>query len=284
MEENNRGRRWFILKIFLAGVALPFIFGLFLSQALTPLPQIGVIRLEDEIWSYTMVKMNSMLQYARQNKAIRAVVIEINSPGGEVSSSESLYYEVLALRKEKPVVASIDTWGASGAYYMAIAANFIYAKPSSNTGNIGLIAQLPIPSFVDEDYIFSGPFKAFGSSPERYTRQMDMSKENFLAAVLAQRGDKLKIDKETLAKGEIYLGMQAASLGLVDGIGSLHEAVKKAAELAGVSNYQVVEVSQFVKLPTPPYPTYGANSQTGDQPSAPTRLPPGLYYLYPNTK
>ncbi len=289
---NDKDRRTVLVStigFLLPWVLIPFLAGYLLSLALVPVPQVGIIRLEDEIWGSSAVETSALLAQAKENRAIKGVVLKINSPGGEVSASEGLYYEVLALRKVKPVVASVEGMATSGAYYLAVATDFIYATPSSTVGNIGLISLLPPPSFVDEQLLSTGPFKFYGGSRDSYIQQMEMSKEGFLAAVMAQRGEKLKADKETLARGEIYIGMRAASLGLIDALGSTSEAVEKAAHLAKIANYQVVDMGQVAPAPLLPLPSNVSANEEGRAPAsdsgpASAPLPPGIYYLYPDPK
>lgn len=288
-DENQRTVLATTIGFLLPWVLIPLLAGYLLSLVLVPVPQVGIIRFEDEIWSSSAAKTSALLAQAKENRAIKAIVLKINSPGGEVSASESLYYEVLALRKVKPVVASVEGMATSGAYYLAVATDFIYATPSSAVGNIGLISLLPPPSFVDEQLLSTGPFKFFGGSRDSYIQQMEMSKEGFLATVMAQRGEKLKADKETLARGEVYIGMRAASLGLIDALGSTSEAVEKAAHLAKIASYQVVDMGQVTSESLLLLPSDMSANEEGSAPapdSGPTStpLPPGIYYLYPDPK
>ena len=111
-----------------------------------------------------------MLRYARDDGNIKAVVLLIDSPGGEVSVIEQIYLDMLRLRQQKPIVASIGAIGASGGYYIAVASNFIYAQPTSQLGNVGAWTSLPSPERLDEDTLATGLFKATGSSRRTTTR------------------------------------------------------------------------------------------------------------------
>ena len=121
---------------------LPLLVGLYLGPRLVHKPQVGLIRLSYEIGSESSRALTEQLAYARDTDAVRAVVLVINSPGGSAADSEELFLDVLNTRQSKPVVASVDLLAASGAYYMAAAANEIYAKPTSFVGSIGVIAAL----------------------------------------------------------------------------------------------------------------------------------------------
>jgi len=214
---------------------------------LIPPPRVGVIHFQDIIWYGSVDWLEAQFRYVEQDPSIRAIVIVVDSPGGEASASERLYFDLLRLRTRKPVIVMVESMAASGGYYLAAAADGIYATPSSDVGNIGVISMLPYPSFVEEEYLFTGPFKAFGSPRDSYMRQMEVLKDSFLEAVYAQRGDILLdrgTDRTTLSRGEIYIGALALQMGLVDYLGSQDDAVAHAAQLAKLGQYQVVDITQ----------------------------------------
>jgi ClpP class serine protease len=184
------------------------------------------------------------------------------------------------VREQKPVIASIDELAASGAYYVASAADEIYAKPASAVGNIGVISLLPEPDYLDEELYTTGPFKLSGGPQASYVRQMEMLKDTFLAAILAQRSDRLLVEPETLSRGEIYLGLQAQQMGLVDEIGSQEDAVAAAAAMAELRRFVTVdwdvEVPEWVEEEE-----VAPGSKTATALALPPeQLPPGLYYRY----
>ncbi len=272
-----------LFRSLLTGAALLLLLGIgvLLALCLVPTPQIAVIRVEGDIWGVYTAHLRQALNEAESNRAVRAVVLEIVSPGGEVTASEDLYFEVLKLRETKPVIASIGEIAASGAYYVAAAAEEIYAKPGSIVGNIGVISILSEPDLVDEELITTGPFKLSGGPQVEAIRQLEVLKETFLAAILAQRADRLQVGPEILSRGEVYLGLQAQQMGLADEVGSQGDAIAAAARLARVRNYEVVdlspelpeELSQFiVKLE--------GGSTAATVAAIPQDLPPGFYYRY----
>lgn len=271
------------LRLLLMGVGLVLLLGLgyALSLALVPTPQIAVIRIEGDIWGFYTAYLNQALEEAASDPAVRAVVLDITSPGGEVTASEDLYFSLLTLRETKPVIASVGELAASGAYYVASAAEEIYAKPASAVGNIGVISFLPEPDLMDEVLITTGPFKLSGGSQVEYIRQMDVLKETFLAAIMAQRQDRLRVGPEVLSRGEIYLGLQAQQLGLIDEIGSQADAVAAAARLAKLRHYTVVDLSP--EMPEE-MGLFGFRLQRGSTAAAvaalPKNMPPGFYYRY----
>jgi protease-4 len=256
--------------------------GVLLSVLLLPAPQVAVVRVEGDIWGPYATAVRDALEPAGQSRDVRAVVLDISSPGGEVTSSEDLYYQVLRLREAKPVVAAIGELGASGAYYLAAGADVIYAKPGSTVGNIGVISILPDPDLVDEKLITSGPFKLSGGSQVAAIRQIEMLKQTFLAAILAQREDRLQVSPDELSEGNVYLGLRAQQMGLVDEVGSRSDAVQAAVRLAGLRHYDLVDLTP--ELPEDDLGVLGLRLTKVKTAAAlaapPDNLLPGFYYRY----
>jgi protease-4 len=270
-----------LFKLFLGvfALALVLVLGTLLSLYLVPTPQVAVIKIDGDLWTYYTTHLRQALEEAEADPAVRAVVLDIASPGGEVTASEDLYFQVLKLRERKPVVASISEIAASGAYYIAAAADQIYAKPGSTVGNIGVISILPESDLVDEELYTTGPFKLSGGSEMEAIRQMDMLKQTFLAAILAQRQDRLQVGPEILSRGEVYLGLQAQQMGLVDEIGSLGDATTAAATIARLQRYAVVDRSP--ELPEDlAFLDVEFGSTAASVAAAPRHMPPGFYYRY----
>ena len=262
-----------------AGLVLFLALGILLALYLVPEPQVAVIKVEGDIWAFYTAYVRQSLEEVEADPAVRAVVLEINSPGGEVTASEDLYFQVLKLREKKPVIASVSEIAASGAYYIAAAADTIYAKPGSMVGNIGVISFLPETDLVDEELYTTGPFKLSGGSEMEAIRQMEILKQTFLAAILAQREDRLQVGPEVLSRGEVYLGLQAQQMGLVDQIGSFGDATAAAAHSARLRRYAVVDRS-----PAPPEELFAVSLELGSTAAsvaaAPPDMPPGFYYRY----
>lgn len=255
--------------------------GVLLSFFLLPAPQVAVVRVEGDIWGSYATVLRDALDQVAQDRAVRAVVLDISSPGGEVTASEDLYFQVLALRRDMPVVASIGEMAASGAYYLAAAADAIYAKPGSTVGNIGVISILPDPDVVDEKIITSGPFKLSGGSHMDAIRQIEMLKQTFLAAILAQRGDRLQVTPEVLSEGNVYVGLRAQQMGLVDEVGSRSDAIRAAARLAGLRRYEVVDLTPELPEAMDIFGLRLEGVKTAAVLAAPPEnLLPGFYYRY----
>ena len=209
-------------------------------------PKIGVIDIpysglnEDAAYVIT-----AYLEYCRRDPDIKAVVIKIASPGGGASASEQLYIETRRLREEKPIVMVMNGIVASGGYMMALGTNYIYSKTSTLVGNVGVVAGAPsvIPPLAPEYITFTGPYKLTGSSRRDWIATLDRLNEAFIEMTVRERGDRLKVSRTELAQGRLYAGMDAVRLGFADEIGSDAQAFEKAAELAGVANYELVNVN-----------------------------------------
>ena len=262
---------WSISFFVLFGLGL----GALVSIPLIPEPNIVIITISGPILNQAYVDdILDMLQYAQNDDSVKAVVLQIDSPGGYVVTTEQIYLETLRLRQKKPVVAAIGTMGLSGGYYVAVAANFIYALPTSEIGSIGVWSSLPSPEELDDNIMTSGPFKSTGSSRRKAIVELEMIRQEFVSAVVSQRGTRLKLSVEDLSRAEIYMGVEGLRYGLVDDIGTRTAAIRKAASLAGVRNYETVELSIVEPLPE----FFGA-SDLADL-KAQTGLIPVYYYLY----
>lgn len=209
-------------------------------------PQVGVIQVP-----YTVINDRSAfaieryLDYARRDDSIKAVVISFSSPGGTAAASERLYSETRRLREEKPVVLVMGNLVASGGYMMSMGASHTYAQTSSLVGNVGVVltADSIVPELPEEDLVFSSPRKLDGGTRREWIGSVDLLKEAFVQMVVSERGERLRISGDELGEARLYPGLVAVRLGLADELGSYSDAVEKAAELAGISNYGFVDVN-----------------------------------------
>lgn len=189
------------------------------------------------------------LEKHRTNPAVKAIVLRISSPGGGVSPSQEIYEEIVKTRQvnNKPVVASMGGLAASGGYYIASAADVIVANPGSITGSIGVLLQVPNISGLLEKVgiksvvVKSGEHKDLASPTREMTeaerkilqRLLDDVHDQFINVVSKERKlDRKKV--EALADGRIFSGREAQSLGLVDQLGNLQDAIQRAATIAGI--------------------------------------------------
>lgn len=281
MKEFKFELTWEKVRGYLLWLALPLLVGLLIA-ALVPQPVVGVIYLSDAIAADTARSLVTQIDYARAHPEVRAVVLVLDSPGGTVADTESVYLELLKLRQTKPVVASINSMAASGAYYLTVGTDYAFAKPTSDVGNIGVIGYMPSAPAVFEDIVSTGPYKLWGSPRDVSMRQIEMVKQGFLDAVLTGRGKQLELAKtptDLVLSGQIWPGSEALSLGLVDALGAQSDAIEKAAAMAHIWNYQIVDLSLPANV-EPPVQAYGFFAQTADGVILPYPKQPGIYMLY----
>ena len=197
------------------------------------------------------------LQDLEDDDNVKAVVLRINSGGGDAYASEQIWRAVSQLNKKKPVVVSMGGMAASGAYYMSMGARYIMAQPTTLTGSIGIFGALPDLSDLmtkklgfKYDEVKTNKNSAYTSagmsrpwSPEEIASlQAYVNRGYALFRKRVADGRKLKVeDVEKIAQGRVWLGSDAKSIKLIDGLGSLEDAIKKAAQLAHVSDYGTQE-------------------------------------------
>jgi len=267
-------RRWFTSIPFF--VVLGLALGVLISFPAIPRPDVAIVTISGTILNQDYVNgILDKLKYVKENTSIKAVVLQIDSPGGAASAIEQIYLDVLRLRQCKPVVVSVGTVAVSGGYYIAVASNFIYAEPTSHLGNIGAWVSLPEPEELEEDIGTTGPFKAMGGSRRKAIANLEMVRQEFVGAVMTQRGDRLKLSEEELSQAEIYLGVEGLRYGLIDEIGTRTAAIEKAARLAGIRNYRVVKIG-FTSQVT----SWSFESSDLDALKSQTGVIPVYYYLY----
>ena len=209
-------------------------------------PNIGVINVP-----YTVINENTAyvlgeyLDYARRDDSIKAVVLNLTSPGGGAAASERLYIETRRLRQEKPVIVVMKDLVASGGYMMAMGASHSFVQTSSLVGNVGVVsfAGPLIPPIPDENVVYSGPYKLEGNPRRDWVATNDQLAAAFAEIVIGERGDRLQISKQELMEARLYAGLDAVRLGLADEVGAESDAYQKAAELAGISNYGFVDIN-----------------------------------------
>jgi protease-4 len=210
--------------------------------------RIGVVDLDGVILSPQPVV--GQLKKLADDSSIKAIILHVNSPGGGVAASEEIYREVKRIRedKKKRVVVSIETVGASGAYYIASASNKIYADQGSIVGSIGVIAEwvnygdllkwAKLKSIVFK----SGEFKDTGNPARELTPAeqaymqglIDNMFGQFVQAVADGRGMKFD-DVKAIANGKVWTGKEALSMKLIDNVGDFEAVVNDTAQSVGIS-------------------------------------------------
>lgn len=209
----------------------------------------------DVLGSETLV---AALRAARDDDSVRAIVLRIDSPGGSAVASDVIWREVLLAKEQKPVVASMSDLGASGGYYIAMAADSIVAQPATLTGSIGVVAGkiatrgLYEKVGVTVEPVSDGRFAEIYSSvmpfsdDERIKMQehVDAIYEQFLTK--AAEGREMTRDAvHELAQGRVWTGRQAKARGLVDELGGLDRAVAMAKDRAGIGADDEVELVAY---------------------------------------
>ena len=252
--------------------------GLVLAEWLAPQPIVGVVRFDAEISFDTATPLIGLLEKARDDDDVAAVVLEVASPGGLATSSESIYHTLLSLRERKPLVVVVDGLAASGGYYMAIAGNRLFAPASSYIGNVGTRGGRPEDPSLSSDELSSGPYKLEGGSRFDRIRQLQLVADAFVTHVVAQRAQStvnpLQLTADEVAEARLYLGSEAQALGLIDEEGSRADAIDAAVELAGLSSYQVVDLpTHYDYFPPPPQPIDVALARMA------ATAPPGAIYM-----
>lgn len=182
----------------------------------------------------------------RQNRNVRALVLDIDSPGGAVPASDYLYRSVARIAEEKPVVASIRGVGASGAYLICCASQRIVATPAAIVGSIGVISIRPVLHQllqrlgVTINVNKSGPLKDMGAfwrdaTPEEMEKMQALIDQSFndFVSIVAKARNMDEGRARSLATGEVFWASTAQEVGLVDELGDLDRAIDLAAELSG---------------------------------------------------
>ena len=253
-----------------AKILLLDVSGFLSDEGSAPLVNIGTPPLRVPL----LVRIREELQKASEDDKVRALIVRVNSPGGTVTASDIIYRELDLFRRETrvPIVAVMMDVAASGGYYIALAADFIVAHPTTVTGSIGTImvsvnaeglmqklgvSALAIKSGERKD--MGSPFRGL-SAEERAIFQgvIDDLHRQFVAKLVERR----RLSAETarrLADGRIYTADQALASGLIDHIGYMNDAVTLARRAAGVSAARVI----VYRRPREYRATYYARSETG---------------------
>ena len=198
--------------------------------------------------------LGDKLREAAEDEDVKAVVLRMNSPGGDAFLSEQLWHAVKQLRSKKPVVVSMGDYAASGGYYISSAANRIVAQPNTLTGSIGIFGLFPNFSELVQkvgvnvevvktndfaDLTISMPYKPLTNEQRALIqRHVERGYDIFLSRV-AEGRHMTKAQVDSVGQGRVWLGRKAQTLGLVDKLGGLDVAIKEAASLAKLSDYSV---------------------------------------------
>lgn len=196
-------------------------------------------------------KVCADLQDLAKDKDVKAVVLRVNSPGGSAYASEQIWHQVMELKKVKPVVVSMGSYAASGGYYISCPANWIVAEPNTLTGSIGIFGMFPdVSGLLREklglkfDEVKTNKYALFGTRSRPFTADELSHLESYIDRgykLFRQRvadGRRLKVDQvEQVAQGHVWLGQDALKIGLVDQLGGVEVALRKAAQLAKLTQW-----------------------------------------------
>ena len=195
-------------------------------------------------------KFNKILDKLEEDKTVKAVVMRVNSPGGSALESEIILNKIKALKKKKPFVISMGNVAASGGYYISCDADYIVADPFTITGSIGVIGMFPnfnklgTKIGIHSNVIKKGKYSTLFDPWQKPDKSVLKNFESEIKETYAEfknrvaEGRKLKIDKvEEIAQGRVWSSSDAFKNQLIDAEGTLDDAVRKAAELAGISSY-----------------------------------------------
>jgi protease IV len=204
--------------------------------------------------------MRRSLQEARKDENVKAIVLRVDSPGGNALTSELIWREIELTKKVKPVVVSMGNYAASGGYYIACNANKIYAEANTITGSIGVFGMLPnfTQAFnklglnveqVRTNTNASGysPFKPLDDNYRAFAQEgVEKIYTTFVTRVAT--GRKMSFEQvDAIGQGRVWSGDDALKIGLVDKIGGMDEAIKEAASLAKIKKYRTQDFPEYEK-------------------------------------
>ena len=202
-------------------------------------------------------KVLKQIKTIHKDDAVKAVVLRVNSPGGSADASEQIWHAVKTLQeKGLPVVVSMGDYAASGGYYISCCADYIFAEPTTLTGSIGIFGTVPNISKLREkvgldiDGVTTNKHAALqtnaiykGMNPQEYALMQSMVERGydlFTNRCAEGRGVSQQQIKK-IGEGRVWLGKDALNIGLVDELGNINQAIAKAAELAGLGQYAIVD-------------------------------------------
>lgn len=199
-------------------------------------------------------KISRAIRKVREDKKVKAVVLRVNSPGGSALASDVIWREVKLTKAVKPIIVSMGDVAASGGYYIACAADSIFAQPNTITGSIGVFGIIPnLQNFFNNklgitfDEVKTGKYADLGNVSRPLTvgeRSIIQQQVNQIYFTFTQKvADGRKKDRsyiDSIGQGRVWTGEQALGLGLVDRLGSIDNAIQSAAKMANIEEYRLV--------------------------------------------
>lgn len=200
------------------------------------------------------------LEEARNDNDVKAIVLRVNSPGGNALTSELIWREIEITKKVKPVVVSMGNYAASGGYYIAANANHIFAEPNTITGSIGVFGMLPNMNQLGKNiginaeqvktHANASGYSIFEPIDDNFKGYVLESIEKTYGTFLKRVADGRKMtiaQVDAIAQGRVWTGIDAQKLGLVDEIGGLEAAIKYAAKLGKTTSYRTENFPEYEK-------------------------------------
>ncbi|MCK5913644.1 MAG: signal peptide peptidase SppA [Desulfuromusa sp.] len=207
--------------------------------------KIGILEVEGAIVDSRLI--TEQIEDFRDRSNIKAVVLRVDSPGGGVGPSQEIYSELKQLAAEKPLIVSMGSVAASGGYYLAVAGERIFANPGTITGSIGVIMSFPNYQElmgkigIQTEVVKSGKFKDIGSSTREFSAADRVLLQEMIDDVHLQFVEAISVGRDMpierlqpFVDGRIFTGRQAQTAGLIDELGTLSDAIKYAAKVAGI--------------------------------------------------
>ncbi|WP_370899995.1 signal peptide peptidase SppA [Chryseobacterium gossypii] len=205
--------------------------------------------------NYNEISSEKYIKYIKElqeNDKVKAVVFRINSPGGSANASDEILFELQQLKKKKPLIVSFGDYAASGGYYIAMAADKIYSEPNTLTGSIGVFGLMPYYKEIANKNGIRSDIVATNANSQYYsalngvspygvnmiTKSVEGTYKRFVHFVTQNRKQTFE-QIDNVGGGRVWSGTRAKQIGLVDELGTLNDAVKFAAQKAGLKSYSI---------------------------------------------
>jgi len=220
---------------------------------------IGVVEIDNIIYSSKNIVKD--LKLFGDDPSIKAIILRINSPGGIVAASQEIYDVIKRQKEKKPIITSMESVAASGAYYIALPSDVIVANPGTITGSIGVIMEWPVLEKllqklgIEFEVIKSKEHKDIGSTHRRLSEKEKQLMQEMVTDVYdqfvdvtVQHRDMPRDSVLKYADGRVFTGQRAKELGFIDTLGSFDVAVDIAGDLTGIEKPNLVYAPKRLRL------------------------------------
>ncbi|MGI9550448.1 MAG: signal peptide peptidase SppA [Aurantibacter sp.] len=202
--------------------------------------------------------INEAIIKAREDENVKAMVLRVNSPGGNALTSDIIWREIELTKEKMPVVVSMGNVAASGGYYIAVGADKIYAEPTTITGSIGVFGTIPNINELAEDIGINAEqvgtnknsvdYSLFEPMTDNFRQVLQEGVEDTYETFLARVAEGRHIsvaEADSLAQGRVWSGVDAKRLGLIDELGNLNDAVAEAVKMANLDEYGIKKFPKY---------------------------------------